>query len=120
MQRNGCNLAPVLPQIGPDLFAKTINDLKRQLNVGNIMATMRQPAAKAQDQNGTRARHRIATDRDEGKRAVISRLTGAVLRAVFVILMIATPSLMLPGTAADTAQIVALVCIVSAVFSLFL
>ena len=81
------------------------------------MAKMRQPAGNEQDQNGTRARHRIATDRNEGNAAVISRLSGAVFRAVLVILMIATPSLMLTGTTMDTAQIVALVCIVSGVFT---
>ena len=80
------------------------------------MATMRQPAANEQDQNGTRTRHRIASDRNEGKKAVFSRLSGAAFRAALVIMMIATPSLMLVGTGADTAQIVALVCIVSAVF----
>lgn len=48
---------------------------------------------------------------------MISRLTGAVLRAVMVMLMIATPSMMLAGTTLDTIQIVALVCIVSGVFT---
>ncbi len=81
------------------------------------MAKMRQPADKERVQNGTRARHRIATGRNEGNGAVISRLTGAVLRAVLVILMIATPSLMLAGTTADTSQIVVLVCIVAGVFT---
>jgi hypothetical protein len=80
------------------------------------MATMRQPADNEQSQNGIRARDVNATDRNEGKRAVFSRLPGAALRAVLVIFMIATPSLMLTGTATDTAQIVALVCIVSGVF----
>jgi hypothetical protein len=80
------------------------------------MANMRRPADNEQDQNGIRTRHGIATDRNEGKRAVFSRLSGAALRAVLVVLMIATPSLMLTGTATDTAQIVALVCIVSGVF----
>lgn len=80
------------------------------------MATMRQPADNAQDQNGIRTRHVIATDRYEGKRAVFSRLSGAALRAVLVILMIATPSLMLTGTSADTRHLVALVYIVAGVF----
>jgi hypothetical protein len=77
---------------------------------------MRQPADNEQGQNGIRARNVIATDRNEGKRAVFSRLPGAALRAVLVIFMIATPSLMLKGTATDTAQIVALVCIVAGLF----
>lgn len=116
MLSNGCNLAPVLPQIGPDLFAKTISDLQRKLNVGNIMANMRHPADQEQVQNGTRARHRIASVRNEGNGAVFSRLTGAALRAVMVILMIATPSIGLTGTSADTAQIVALVSLVAGIF----
>lgn len=81
------------------------------------MAKMRQPAESEQDQNGTRTRHRIASGRNEGNVAVISRLSGAVFRAVLVILMIATPSMMLAGTTMDTSQIVALVCIVSGVFT---
>ena len=84
--------------------------------MGNIMAKMRQPADNEQGQNGTRARHAIATDRNEGKTAVFSRLSGAALRAALVIMMIATPSLVLTSTAADTAQIVALVAIVAGVF----
>lgn len=114
---NGCNLAPVLPQIGPDLFAKTFSDLQRKLNVGKIMANMRQPADQEQVQNGTKKRHRIAFGRSEGNGAVISRLTGALLRAFMVVSMIALPSLALAGTTSDTAQIAALVCIVAGVFT---
>ncbi len=65
------------------------------------MATIRQPADNEQGQNGIRARNVIATDRNEGKRAVFLRLPGAALRAVLVIFMIATPSLMLTGTAKE-------------------
>jgi len=89
------------------------------MNVGNIMANMRQPALNGQDQNGTRTRHRIVTDRNEGNVAVISRLSGAVFRAILVMLMIATPSLMISNTTVDTVQIVALVCIVSGIFTIF-
>jgi len=81
------------------------------------MATMRQSAERRQDQTGTRTRHRIATGRDEGKRAVVTRLSGAALRAVMVILMIAMPALVLTSTGVDTAQIVGLVCIVAGVFT---
>lgn len=58
-------------------------------------------------------------DRIEGDKAVISRLSGAVLRAAMVILMIAVPSLVLTSTTADTAMIVMLVCIVAGVFTFF-
>jgi len=50
---------------------------------------------------------------------VISRLTGAVLRAMFVVLLIATPSLLLPGVNADGKQIVALVAIFGAALTIF-
>jgi hypothetical protein len=49
---------------------------------------------------------------------VISRLAGAVLRAFLVTLLVALPSLMLPGTSADTAQIVALVAIFGAALTI--
>ena len=50
---------------------------------------------------------------------MISRLTGAAVRALFVVLFVATPSLMLPGISADTAQIVALVAIFGAALTMF-
>lgn len=50
---------------------------------------------------------------------MISRLAGAVLRAIFVVLLIATPSLLLPRVTADTTQIVALVSIFAASLTLF-
>ena len=49
---------------------------------------------------------------------MLTRLTGAILRAVLVVLMIATPALLLPGTNSDTAQIVVLLAFVGAAFTL--
>jgi hypothetical protein len=49
---------------------------------------------------------------------VISRLAGAVLRAFLVTLLVALPSLMLPGTSSDAAQIVALVAIFGAALTI--
>ncbi|WP_223877852.1 hypothetical protein [Histidinibacterium aquaticum] len=46
------------------------------------------------------------------------RLTGALLRAMLVVLLIATPSVLLPGTHPETAQIVALVALLAALFTL--
>ena len=57
---------------------------------------------------GKRARHRIASDRIKGKRAVISQLTGAIVRALLIAVLVATPSLLLPGSNPDTVQIVSL------------
>src|SRR6056297_548981 len=64
-------------------------------------------------QVGTTARRRIATDQFEGKRAVFSQLTSAGVRAILVGLMVATPSLILPSIAADTAQIVVVLAILA-------
>ena len=50
---------------------------------------------------------------------MISRLGGSIIRAFFVILFVATPSLMLPGTSPDAAQIVALVALCAAVLTIF-
>lgn len=49
---------------------------------------------------------------------MISQLTGALVRAVLVVILIATPSLLLPGSNADSNQIVALVALFSAVLIL--
>ena len=45
---------------------------------------------------------------------MIPRIIGALVRAILVVLMIATPSLILPGTTADIAQVVTLVAIFAA------
>ena len=50
---------------------------------------------------------------------MISRLAGALVRAVIVVLLIATPALLLPGISADTTQIVALVSIFAAALTIF-
>lgn len=50
---------------------------------------------------------------------MISRLPGAILRAVLVVLLVATPSLMLVNVGTDTAQIVALVCLIGAALTIF-
>ena len=42
---------------------------------------------------------------------MVSRMTGALVRALLVMVMIATPSTLLPGNGVDTAQIVALVAL---------
>jgi len=50
---------------------------------------------------------------------VISQLTGAFVRAILVMVLIATPSLMLPGVSHDTTQIVALVALFAAALTFF-
>lgn len=50
---------------------------------------------------------------------MISRLTGAIVRAMLVVLLISTPSMLLPGVTADGKQIVALVAIFGAALTIF-
>jgi hypothetical protein len=51
--------------------------------------------------------------------AVIARFSGALVRAILVVTVIATPSLMLPSLNADTAQIVALVALFAGALTFF-
>lgn len=50
---------------------------------------------------------------------MFSQITGALVRAVLVMVLIAIPSLMLPGINSDTTQIVALVAIFAAALTFF-
>lgn len=74
--------------------------------------------ARPRDHNGTRGRRRIATDRNEGKNAVFSRLPGALLRAALVALLIVMPTVLLNVQATETLQIVGLVAVFAALFTL--
>ena len=80
---------------------------ERRHNLGKIEA-VRHKVAKTV---GTRPRHRTGAGRGEDGVAVLSRLAGAFVRAVLVMVLIAIPSVMLPGTSADTKQMVALVAL---------
>jgi hypothetical protein len=50
---------------------------------------------------------------------VVSQITGAFVRAILVMVLVATPSLMLPGVTHDTTQIVALVALFAAALTFF-
>jgi hypothetical protein len=50
---------------------------------------------------------------------VISHFTGAIVRALLVMILVATPSLMLPSVPNDTTQIVALIAIFAAALTFF-
>jgi len=49
---------------------------------------------------------------------VISRLAYAILRAILVVILVAIPSLLIPGVSPDTAQIVALVALFGAILTI--
>lgn len=48
---------------------------------------------------------------------MISRLAGAVLRAFLVVVLVTTPSMLLPATHTETTQVVALIALLAAVFT---
>ena len=48
---------------------------------------------------------------------MMTRLSGAILRAILVVLLIATPSILLAGTNNDTSQIVVLLSVIAAIFT---
>lgn len=50
---------------------------------------------------------------------MITQLTGAIFRAILVVILIATPSLLLPGTNADDVQIVLLIALFAAGLTTF-
>ncbi len=83
-----------------------------------MMARMRQPAADRRKQAGTGARQSIVAGRIRIGRNMVTRLSGAVLRAALVVLLIATPSVLLPAAGSDITEIVALVAIFAAVFTI--
>ena len=58
--------------------------------------------------NGTKARQSTGSDRLEGRIAVVSRLSGAIIRALLVAVVVATPSVLLFYISGDTRQMVAL------------
>jgi len=73
---------------------------------------------QSQDHHGIKRRHRIVADRAEDDMAVSSTLPGVVLRALCVVALIAIPSLLLPVQSRDGAQVVMLVAIFAAAFTL--
>ncbi len=50
---------------------------------------------------------------------MVSKLAGALLRAILIVVVIALPSMMVPGTNSDTAQIVALIALCAGALTLF-
>jgi len=62
-----------------------------------------------------RVRQSIEPARIERFIDVVSRLIGAIARAMFVVLLICTPSLLLPGVSQDTTQMVVLVALMAGI-----
>ncbi len=66
-----------------------------------------------------RIRQCIGSGQNEGVTAVVSQLIGAFVRAILVALLIATPSLILPGIGRDTQDISMVIALVAAAITLF-
>jgi hypothetical protein len=60
---------------------------------------------------GRQVRQQIASRPIEGRTGVLSQITGALVRAVLVMVLVATPSVLLPGTGSDGKQMVALIAL---------
>jgi len=68
---------------------------------------------------GTRKRQGIVSSWVDGIKAVISHLTSAIVRALLVLILVAMPSMLLPGVDSDSAQVVSLIGIFGAVLVFF-
>lgn len=92
--------------------------LRQKSNVGKIMANMRQSATKAVSEwnKGRGSASHLAS---LGNRAVFERLSGAVVRAFLMVLLVATPAFVLPHISPDATQIVVLVALFVAMLTLF-
>jgi hypothetical protein len=66
---------------------------------------------KVRDNTGTRGWQSTSFDWVEDGKAVVSQLTGAFTRAVLVMVLVATPSMLLLDVTADTKQMVALIAL---------
>jgi hypothetical protein len=75
--------------------------------LGKIEATRHNVRGKI----GTRTRQRIGSVRTEGGSEVFSRLTGALTRAVLVMILVASPAVILSDLRIDSQQMVALVAL---------
>ena len=64
------------------------------------------------------ARQSTVAGRYEGENAVLSRLPGAILRAMLVVLLIVMPSVMLPTNVVDASLTVMMIALFAAIFTL--
>ena len=81
--------------------------VERRHKLGKIEAIRH----KVRDNTGTRGWQSTSSDRFEGGKAVVSQLTGALMRAVLVMVLVATPSMLLLDVTTDAKQMVALVAL---------
>jgi hypothetical protein len=105
--QSGDTLSPKSPKCQPMLTEVIAGFVKSRHKLGKIEAIRH----KVRDNIGTRGWQSTGVDRFEGGKAVVSQLTGALTRAVLVMILVATPSMLLMDVNADTKQMVALVAL---------
>lgn len=97
--------------ISPHYHSKVIQEIagfvERRHKLGKIEAIRH----KVRENTGTRGWQSTSADRYEGGKAVVSQLTGALMRAVLIMLLVATPSMLLLDVTTDAKQMVALVAL---------
>jgi hypothetical protein len=109
-----CNTFAVKAPLCPVLIVPTVAGMdERRHKLGKIEAIRH----NVREIVGTRARPRIAFVHFEEARAVVNRMTGAAIRAFLVMVLVATPSVILPGIGPDTQQMVALVALFGGVLT---
>ncbi len=101
------------PQTFGFVTAMVATDSERRHNLGKIKAVRH----KVREMMGIKERRRIAPASNEGRAAVLSQFTGALTRAFMVMVLIATPSVLLPGVTADGKQMVALVALFAGILT---
>lgn len=105
--QSGDTFSHKVPKFWGLLAAVVASAPERRHKLGKIEAIR----ASKRDIAGTKAPQKTGVNRLEGERAVISRLTGAILRATLVMMLVAMPSALLPGVTSDAKQMVALVAL---------
>ncbi|OYU19028.1 MAG: hypothetical protein CFE34_07470 [Rhodobacteraceae bacterium PARR1] len=94
-----------LPQSRGYLQRMVVRLTESRHNLGKIEAIRHNERETA----GSRALHDKGLTRPEGERAVASRLSGAILRAILVMALVVMPSAILPGVTTDAQQMAAFV-----------
>lgn len=95
------------PQSSDHIPKTVVRLIESRHNLGKIEAIRH----NARETAGTRFPHDKGTTRPEGERAVASRLSGAILRTILVMALVALPSAILPGVTKDAQQMAALVAL---------
>jgi hypothetical protein len=95
------------PQRDEYILKKVVTLIESRHNLGKIEAIRHNVRETA----GSRLPHDKGSTRPEGERAVASRLSGAVLRTILVMAVVALPSAILPGVTKDAQQMAALVAL---------